>query len=58
MSASLLIVPILPIPTSTLPNWNQLPPQRQQELITTLALLLLHLPEVQALQEQPDEPHQ
>ena len=55
MNAHPLIVQPLPIPTHVLPNWNQLPPQRQQELIAALAALLLHLPEVQALQEIPNE---
>jgi hypothetical protein len=41
--------------TGSLPRWDQFPAECQRELIQTLALLVLHCPEVQALQEKCDE---
>jgi len=41
-----------------LPTWEQIPPDCQQELIQTLADLLVKLPEIHALLEVPDEPQQ
>ena len=53
--------PTLPDPSPTLsayvvagslPAWEQVPMQRQQELILTLAAIVLHLPELQPLLER------
>jgi hypothetical protein len=55
MTTAPLIVATLPLPASILPHWDQLPPQHQQELIAALALLLLRLPEVQALLDKPHD---
>jgi len=52
-----LIVPISPIPVSTylvsgeLPTWEQIPQERQKELVMALANLLIQLPELQLLLE-------
>ena len=35
--------------SGSLPTWEQLPQERQQELIQALAALLIHLPQLQAL---------
>jgi hypothetical protein len=54
--------PISPLPThsylvsGSLPTWEQLPQERQQELIQALAALLIHLPQLQTLLEVSDEP--
>jgi hypothetical protein len=42
--------------SGSLPTWDQLPRERQLELIQALAALLISLPKVQALWEVPDEP--
>ncbi len=42
--------------SGSLPTWEQLPLDRQQELIQTLADLLTQLPPIHALLEAPDEP--
>jgi hypothetical protein len=52
-----LIVPISPIPERTflvsggLPTWEQIPQERQKELVMALANLLIQLPELQLLLE-------
>jgi len=45
----LIVLPNV-IPNSALPAWDQFSQERQQELIQTLAELLLHLPQLQALE--------
>jgi hypothetical protein len=40
------------IPNSALPAWDQFSQEHQQELIQVLANLLLHLPQLQALETQ------
>lgn len=47
-----LIVPLLEIPDSAIPQWDQFPQECQRELIQALAALLLHLPQLQALEEE------
>jgi len=39
-----MILPQIEIPVSTLPAWEQFPPECRSELIQALATLLLHLP--------------
>jgi hypothetical protein len=43
MNSTPLIVPRIEIPASALPNWEQFPPERQNELIQALAALFLPL---------------
>jgi hypothetical protein len=43
------------ITAGSLPDWEQVPPDCLQELVQTLACLLVGLPEVQQLAEAPDE---
>ncbi len=53
MSVSPLIVhPNPPEQNSPAPPWEQFPAECQVELIQALAALLLHLPQLQALQEE------
>jgi hypothetical protein len=40
------------VTAGSLPAWEQVSPQRQQELVQALAALLLHLPELQPLLER------
>ncbi len=59
--ANLRLSPALPEHSDSaladsLPNWTDLPRPNQQELIQTLAALLLHQPELQALLEALHEP--
>jgi hypothetical protein len=42
----------------SLPSWEQVPPNCQQELILALVSLVLHLPELQSLLEVQHEPEQ
>lgn len=46
-----IILPLIEIPSSALPDWDQLPMECRTELIQTLAALLLHLPQLQALEK-------
>lgn len=52
MKTTSVIVPQIEIPQEDLPQWEQFSLERQQELIQTLAGLLLHQPPLQALTEQ------
>lgn len=62
MNTPALILPQTQI--RTFPTWEQFPQERKNELIQALAALLLHLPQLQALQEAmrapgtSDEPQQ
>lgn len=47
-----LIVPLIEIPLSALPHWEQFSQERQDELVQALAALLLHLPQLKALEEK------
>ena len=42
----------------SLPRWEELPPERQQELIQALAALLMGQPQLQNLLEALHEPEQ
>lgn len=53
-----LIVPRMEIPTQSVPQWEQLPQECQQELIQAFAEILLHLPQVQALEEKMSDERQ
>jgi hypothetical protein len=53
-----LIVPQLEILPSALPQWDQFPQECQGELIQALAALLLHLPQLQALEKGMCDDHQ
>ena len=58
MNTTSLIVPRIEIPISALPNLEQFPQECQQELIQALAALLLHLPQLQALEEEMSDERQ
>jgi hypothetical protein len=58
MKTTPLIVPQMEIPISTIPHWDQFSPEHQHELIQALAELLLHLPQLQALEEGMRHEHQ
>ena len=58
MNPSILIVPRIEIPAQAVPQWEQLPQECQQELIQTFAAILLHLPQVQALEEKMSDERQ
>jgi hypothetical protein len=47
-----IILPQIEIPTSALPDWEQFPLECRSELIQALAALLLHLPQLQALEKE------
>jgi hypothetical protein len=50
-------LPIHPnLVAGSLPTWDQVPAERQQELVQALAALLMALPQLQALREALDEP--
>jgi hypothetical protein len=46
------------VTAGSLPAWEQVSAQRQQELIQALAALLLHLPELQPLLEMEAVSHE
>ena len=54
--SSLAIQPYLV--AGSLPRWEELPPERQQELIQALAALLMGQPQLQTLLEALHEPEQ
>jgi len=64
MTPTQLIVQRIPqtasvaIEPGSLPSWEELPQERQRELVQTLAGLLLARPELQALLEASHEPGQ
>jgi len=45
------ILPQIESPANGLPEWEQFPQECQSELIQALAALLLHLPQLQALEQ-------
>jgi hypothetical protein len=51
MNGSRMILPQIEIPANALPEWEAFPVECQSELIQALAELLLHLPQLQALEE-------
>lgn len=51
MNGSRMILPQIEIPASALPEWEAFPLECQSELIQALTELLLHLPQLQALEE-------
>lgn len=46
------IVPQIETPISALPDWDQMPPDCQKDLIQALAALLLRLPQLQAIEQK------
>jgi hypothetical protein len=52
MNTPALIVPQIEIPLSALPPWEQFSVEHQEELVRALAAVLLHLPQLQALEEK------
>jgi hypothetical protein len=56
MNMPATILPQIEIPASALPEWEQFPAECQNELIQVLAELLLHLPQLQALEEEMAAP--
>jgi hypothetical protein len=51
-----IILPQIEIPISALPDWEQFPLECRSELIQALAVLLLHLPQLQTLEEEMGPP--
>ena len=58
MTPSILIVPRIETPAQAVPEWEQLPQECQQELIQAFVAILLHLPQVQALEEEMSDERQ
>jgi hypothetical protein len=58
MNPSTLIVPRIEIPAQAVPQWEQLPQECRQELIQSFVAILLHLPQVQALEERMSDERQ
>jgi hypothetical protein len=57
MNNSPLILPQIEIPPSAVPQWEQFPQERQDELIQALAALLLHLSQLQAPEKELSDEH-
>ncbi len=55
MNPSTLIVLRIEIPAQAVPQWEQLPQECRKELIDVLVAILIHLPQVQALEERMRE---
>ncbi len=58
MNTSPWIVLGIEISASAIPQWDQLPLERQHDLIQALAALLLHLPQLQALEKEMSDERQ
>ncbi len=52
MNPSTLKVPRIEIPAQAIPQWEQLPQECRKELIDAFVSILIHLPQVQALEER------
>lgn len=58
MTPTTLIVPLIETPVPVVPQWEQLPQECQKELIQAFTAILLHLPQVQALEEKMSDERQ